>query len=128
MLFLSFKGQMRPLSYVIWSFAVFLSQYLVVFVTSRILGRPLALDEWFFVMPLRSMVVLSRTSYLILILALAYFLIVSWALVAFSFRRAANAAIGEWIAAFVIAPIVQIPAILVLCAPTACCERTSDRC
>jgi hypothetical protein len=114
MLFLSFKGQMRPLSYVIWSFAVFLSQYLVVFVTSRILGRPLALDEWFFVMPLRSMVVLSRTSYLILILALAYFLIVSWALVAFSFRRAANAAIGEWIAAFVIAPIVQIPAILVL--------------
>src|SRR5580692_5560986 len=110
MFLLSFKGQMRPLSYALWSFAVFLSQYFVVFVASRTLGRPLAPDEWFFVIPLRSMVVLSRTSNLILILALAYFLIVCWALAALSFRRAANAAIGEWIAAFAIAPIVQIPA------------------
>src|SRR5262249_48939057 len=65
--------------------------------------------------PLRSAVVVARASNLVLLLALAYWLIASWALAALAFRRTADANIAEWFATFVIAPIVQIPAILILC-------------
>jgi hypothetical protein len=65
-------------------------------------------------MPLGSIVGLGHASVWLLILALAYWLIASWALAALAFRRATDAGIAEWVAAFAIAPIVQIPAVLVL--------------
>jgi len=48
-------------------------------------------------------------------LGLAYLLLLAWALVALAFRRAVDANVSGGIAAFVIAPVIQIPAILFLC-------------
>jgi hypothetical protein len=73
------------------------------------------LDLWFLVAPLRPLVMLDRLSSLVLILALAYLLIVAWALAALAFRRAADAGVSEWIAAYAVAPIVQLLVILFLC-------------
>jgi uncharacterized membrane protein YhaH (DUF805 family) len=109
----AFEGKIRPLPYALWSFGTFFSQHVVVFVAAQ--GRPPTLDWSFWLVPLRSLVTLERPSNLMLMLALAYLLAAAWALAALAFRRAADADIGEGIAAFAIAPIVQIPAILALC-------------
>jgi hypothetical protein len=124
----SFKGQMRPLAYALCSFAVFFSQHIIVLAASKLLGDPLtcawfddspvqpaACAAWFGVMPFRWMVKLGPGSTVMPLLAFAYSLMASWCLAALAFRRAADAEIPEWIVAFVIAPIVQIPAILILC-------------
>jgi hypothetical protein len=125
----SFKGELRPLPYALGALAVFLSQYAVVVGTAKLLGASLLLDGSFFIVPLRSIVVLSRGSNVVLILALAYWLIVLWMLAALAFRRAANAGIAEWLASLVIAPVLQIPVILVLCAwpPRAEISATADQ-
>ena len=109
----AFEGKIRPLPYALWSFGMFFSQHVVVFVAAQ--GRPPTLDWSFWLVPLRSLVTLERPSNLMLMLALAYLLAAAWALAALAFRRAADADIGEGIAAFAIAPVVQIPAILALC-------------
>jgi uncharacterized membrane protein YhaH (DUF805 family) len=117
MMFLfSFKGRIGPLAYAAASFAILFSQYVAAFVAAKVVGVPLTPDWELLITPLRSAVVVARASNLVLLLALAYWLIASWALAALAFRRAADANIAEWIATFVIAPIVQIPAILILCA------------
>jgi hypothetical protein len=48
-------------------------------------------------------------------LGVAYLLLLAWALAALAFRRAVDANVGGGIAAFAIAPVIQIPAILYLC-------------
>src|SRR5215470_16131955 len=115
MFLLSFKGRMGPLAYAAASIAVLLSQYAVVAVAAKVLGVALTPDWELLITPLRSAVVVAKASNLILLFALVYWLVASWALAALAFRRAMDANIAEWIAAFVIAPIVQIPAILILC-------------
>jgi hypothetical protein len=79
------------------------------------LRQPLTPDLWFLVAPLRQLVTLDHASSVALILALAYLMIVAWALAALAFRRAADAGVSEWIAAYAVAPIVQIPVMLFLC-------------
>src|SRR5262250_2637400 len=117
MMFLfSFKGRIGPLAYAATSFAILFSQYVAAFVAAKIVGVPLTSDWELLITPLRSAVVVARASNLVLLLALAYWLIASWALAALAFRRTADANIAEWFATFVIAPIVQIAAILILCA------------
>jgi uncharacterized membrane protein YhaH (DUF805 family) len=111
----AFHGRIRPPPYALWSLAIFFSQHLIIFVAFQALGQPLTANRWFYVMPLRSLVMLRGVSDLVLISTLAYLLIAAWALAALAFRRAADADISEWIAAWVIAPIVQIPVILLLC-------------
>jgi hypothetical protein len=79
-------------------------------------------------MPPRALVLLIahvRVSDPILILTLGYLLIVAWALAALSLRRAADANISGWIAAAAIAPVVQIPVILVLCLAPPCVAEDS---
>jgi uncharacterized membrane protein YhaH (DUF805 family) len=112
---LSFAGKIRPLSYALCSFGTFFSQHLIVLATFSALGEPLRLDWWFYVTPLRSLASDGRASDLVLILALVYLLVAAWVLAVLAFRRAADANVSEWIAAFAMAPIVQIPAILFLC-------------
>src|SRR5215469_15680027 len=124
----SFGGQIGRPTYALWSLGIFFSQHLVTLIAYWAYSLPLPFDRphgaWsFFITPLRALATLHRAPDLILILALGYLLIVAWALAALSFRRAANANISEWIAAAAIAPVVQIPVILILClAP----PRTSD--
>src|SRR6266436_6322093 len=124
----SFRGQIRRLPYALWSIGIFFSQHLMTLIALRAYSEPLTFDwppvHWsFYITPLRSLATPYLVSNLVLILALGYLLIVGWALAALSFRRAANANISEWIAAGAIAPVVQVPVILILClAP----PRTSE--
>ncbi len=126
---LSFRGQIGRLSYALWTVGIFFSQHLVTLIALRAHSPPVPLDrppgDWsFYITPLRALApTLIHVSNLTLILALGYLLIVAWVLAALSFRRAANANISEWIAVAAIAPVVQVPVILILClAP----PRTSE--
>jgi hypothetical protein len=118
---LSFHGQIGRLPFALWSLGIFFSQHVVTLVAFSANGRPPPLswppDDWsFYVTPLRALVRLGQVSDFVLILVLAYLLIVAYALAALSFRRAAAADISEWIAAAAVAPVVQVPVILYLCA------------
>jgi uncharacterized membrane protein YhaH (DUF805 family) len=110
-----FKGKMRPLPYALWSFGVFFTQYLAVYVASATQGQEAKVEWWASIMPLRALFVHNAIPDLTLIVAFAYLLIATWALAALAFRRAADADISEWIAVFAIAPVIQIPVILCLC-------------
>jgi hypothetical protein len=72
------------------------------------------MDALFWIAPLRSLVTQAQASNVILIFGFAYFLIVAWVLAALAFRRAADANITEAAAVAALAPIVQIPMILLL--------------
>jgi uncharacterized membrane protein YhaH (DUF805 family) len=114
----SFKGQIRPLPYALWSLGIFFSQYVAVFLLFRAQSRPFAPDPQFYISPLRALVWDDKPSNLLLMLALVYMLLAAWALAALAFRRAANANVSEWIAAYAIAPLVQVLVIVFLsCAP-----------
>ena len=115
----SFQGKIRPLPYALWCLALFVSQHLLVAGVLRAFGQPLEPDPWFLVMPLRSLslraiVIFDRSAGFIEILVLVYFLIVAWALSSLAFRRAADAGVSEWIAAYAFVPVIQIPVILFL--------------
>jgi uncharacterized membrane protein YhaH (DUF805 family) len=114
MLSLSFRGTIAQCQYVLLSCAIFVSQHLLILIAFKLLGQPLRLDWGFALVPLRSALALTRMSSFILIVALAYLLAVTWALAVLAFRRAADANIPEWIAVFVIPPVVQIPAMIAL--------------
>src|SRR5712671_6739804 len=111
----AFEGRIGRLPYALWSLGIFFSQHVAVLAVSGAQGRQMAADLGFYLMPLRALVKLERPSSLLLIAALAYLLIAAWALAALAFRRAADADRGGGIAVFAIAPILQIPAILLLC-------------
>ncbi len=115
----SFQGKIRPLPYALLCLALFVSQHLLVAGVLRVFAQPLEPDPWFLVVPLRSLslrpiVILDRSAGFIEILVLVYFLIVAWALSSLAFRRAADAGVSEWIAAYAFVPVIQIPVILFL--------------
>jgi hypothetical protein len=118
----SFTGRMRPSPYALWSAGVFFSQHLIAEYLFSLQARPFTLAHswWFYVMPLPSLA--RQTIYagtimtaMVLIIALACMVIAGWVLTALAFGRAADADINAWIAAWALAPIVQIPVMLALC-------------
>jgi uncharacterized membrane protein YhaH (DUF805 family) len=124
-----FTGKIGRLPYALESLAAFFSQHLVIAGIARAVGAPVTLDAWFVLSPYRPLAkfhftallapappaILDHASNMILLSALAYVLIVGWVLAALAFRRAVDAGVSEWIAAYAIAPIVQIPFIVFLC-------------
>jgi uncharacterized membrane protein YhaH (DUF805 family) len=104
-----FAGKIERLPYLLGSLIAFFSQHLVVVA----IVKPLTFNTWFLFAPFRRLVI-DDISAAVLLPALAYGLIVAWVLAALAFRRAADAAVSEWIAAYAIAPIVQIPVFLFL--------------
>ncbi len=115
MLPFTFAGKLRAPAYAFSIVPIFLSQHFLVFLVFEGFGRMPPLDFWFAVVPLRTLATLDRASPLVMILAIAFMLPVALALASLSFRRASDANLNEWIAAYAIAPIVQIPVILALC-------------
>jgi hypothetical protein len=111
----TFASKLRAPAYALAAIPIFLSQHALVFAVFRWLGRTPPLDFWFAVLPLRTLATLDRASTLVMVLAIAFMLAVALALASLSFRRASDADIDEWIAAYAIAPIVQLPVILALC-------------
>lgn len=111
----TFAGKLRAPAYALSAVPIFLSQHVLVLAVFKWFGRTLPLDFWFAVVPLRMLATLDQASPLVVILAVAFMLAVALALASLSFRRASDAQIDEWIAAYAIAPIIQIPVILALC-------------
>jgi len=110
----SFLGRMRPRPYLLSSLAVFFSQHLITILVIAAEGGLLgaAAKDWqFYLMPLQTLAKHSGASALTLLSALTGLLIACWALAALAFRRAADAEASGWIAAFAIAPVVQIATI-----------------
>jgi hypothetical protein len=117
----SFAGRMRPIPYALWSAGVFFSQHLIAAYLFSLQASPFTLTQswWFYVMPmplLARQIVFSGAilTQMVLLLALACMVIAGWALTALAFRRAADADVNAWIAAWALAPIVQIPIMLAL--------------
>jgi hypothetical protein len=121
----SFEGELRRAPYALASFALFFSQHLAVFAALRRLHQTPVLDVEFWIAPLRALAPAYVAAPLLSVLALAWLLIVMALLAVLSFRRTANAGEGGWIAAFTIAPLIQIPAILYLCAAPLISRPTS---
>jgi len=124
----SFRGRLSRLPYALWSVGVFFSQHLAILVMFWMQGIPLQPNPTFYMIPFRWLVTHSKVSDLTAIVALAYVLMVTWALVALAFRRAADANAPAWVAAMAIAQPVQIPFILFLCfaPPVAPMNRSRD--
>jgi uncharacterized membrane protein YhaH (DUF805 family) len=111
----TFKGKIGRAPYAAWSVAIFLSQYLVILAGASDIGGILKADRWMLFVPHRALMTVGGNWDLLQTLGVAYLLLLAWALAALAFRRAIDANVGGGIAAFAIAPVIQIPAILYLC-------------
>jgi len=111
----TFKGRIGRAPYAAWSVALFLSQYLVVLAGAGDGGALLKANWWIILVPHRALITISGPWGLPQMLGLAYLLLLAWALAALAFRRAVDANVVDGTAPFVIAPVIQIPAILFLC-------------
>jgi uncharacterized membrane protein YhaH (DUF805 family) len=117
----TFKGRIGRAPYAAWSVAIFLSQYLIPLYTGH-------LDVLSYLIPHRALRAVSGSVDFVPVLGAAYLLIVAWVLAALALRRANDANLGGWVAAFAITPVVQIPVILVLCFAPSGPHRDLVRC
>src|SRR5208282_5718720 len=106
---MAFKGHMRRLPYALATSGAFFGQHLVALIACYTQDSQPDLNWYFCLMPLRSLAKSGQASNAMLLLALAVFLLVAWVLAALAFRRAADANLSGWIAAFALAPVIQIP-------------------
>lgn len=114
--FFTFEGRVRQLPYAFGSLAIFCAQYAVVIAIFCALHKPLALGWHFWAIPARSLAETDEFSAVSGLAGICLSIVVSWLLVSLAFRRATDANVSRWIATFIIAPFVQIPAFLLLCA------------
>lgn len=114
----SFKGKIGRAPYAAWSVAIFLSQYLIPLAAGNLRSADISI----YLIPHRALRTVSGGDPL-LMLGAAYLLIVAWPLTALAFRRANDAKVGGWIAAFAIAPIIQVLVILFLSVAPSVPER-----
>jgi uncharacterized membrane protein YhaH (DUF805 family) len=120
----TFKGRIGRAPYAAWSVAIFLSQYLIPLYT----GQLRRLNDWSYLIPHRALYTVGTDVGLVQAVGAVYLLIVAWALCALAFRRANDANVGGWVAAFTITPVLQIVVILVLCFEPSEPERDVLRC
>jgi len=120
----TFKGRIGRAPYAAWSIVIFLSQYLIPLADGT-LGHG---NVWAYLLPHRALQAVSGDGNVVPVLGTAYLLIVAWALAALAFRRANDAYVSGWVAAFAITPIIQILVILVLCFPPSEPDRDLVRC
>ena len=113
----SFDRQKRPFPYALWALVTFFSQHAIALLVLAARGAsiaPLTIDCRFFLMPLQMLARHAWPSNATLILSFAYLLIVASVLAALSFQRAVDADVSAWFGAFAVAPVVQLPVILIL--------------
>jgi len=120
----TFKGKIGRAPYAAWSVAIFLSQYLIPLYAGQLRKQ----DVWSYLIPHRALYAVGGNTDLMQALGAAYLLIVAWALAALAFRRANDANVGGWIAAFAITPVIQILAVLALCVAPSEPDRDLVRC
>ncbi len=112
--FFAFEGTIGRLPYALSSLAIVALPYAAVRLVFAALHQPWAATWRSSTVPLFALGELEHLPLFTLPLAFLALLVVYWALAALAFRRAADAAADGWIAALVVAPGFQIPAILYL--------------
>lgn len=109
----SFNGELGRPAYALASTAVFFVQHLFVFLVSGAFGLTLGTPWWFWLSPLRVIAFGGQSlPPWVFLLAMAVTLAVDWLLAAFAFRRAQQARGYAGLAAFVVAPGLQVLVIL----------------
>jgi uncharacterized membrane protein YhaH (DUF805 family) len=114
---LSFQRQLRPGPYALSSLGVFFSQHAIACLVLAAHGRPLAsfvLDRLFLFMPLQMLARQGGLPNVVLIGSFLIVLLAACALAALAFQRAHDAGITGWVAAGVLAPVVQLAVIVIL--------------
>jgi uncharacterized membrane protein YhaH (DUF805 family) len=111
----SFAGKVGRPAYALWSITILTTQYPMVWALFRSTGQDLPQNWLVLILPLQSLIWLRHPSTAALLLTMIFMVIAAWIQSALAFRRAIDANISGWIAAFVIAPTLQIPLILILC-------------
>ena len=130
----SFQGRIARIPYLLWIVPVILSQHVFVWLVAQWQGFPLSFNDLqFYLYPMRSLIAdatnvivldnMPRRERIvlpnaILIAGFVFIIMQAWALVALSYRRVTDARMDAWLAAATVAPIIQIPVILSLCAIT----------
>jgi hypothetical protein len=111
---LSFEGRIGRFRYGLLAIGLFFSQHLLVALVCGMQGRLPRLDWTFVLIPMLALREIKPDMPVVLLVI--YVLLAAWMLAALSFRRAADAQTADWVSALTIAPIVQIPALVWLCA------------
>jgi uncharacterized membrane protein YhaH (DUF805 family) len=111
---LSFRGRLRRLPYIGGALLILALQYALVAIAFAAMMQPMPLDWRFLLIPSRSLATLDGFSGPLTLAAYALLLAASWVMASLSFRRAADAGVSGWLAAATIAPVVQLPVILLL--------------
>lgn len=120
----SFDGRLSRPAYALLTAAIFFSQHLVALLIAKAHGIALTPDWRFWLMPLRSFVTHVEVSNALNVVILILAVLAAWAIAAAAFRRAADAGLSPWIAAFALAPISQIPIFMLLSiVPTSAARR-----
>jgi len=114
--FLSFSGTINRLPYLLWSFVAFLLPYATTWLVFAAFSWRPYIGPRFWLMPLLSLAQIPQMPPALLLLAFFEMLFSGWLLAALAFRRAASADLDGWVAALAAAPVLQIPAILILAA------------
>jgi uncharacterized membrane protein YhaH (DUF805 family) len=107
-----FEGKMGRLGFLLRSSGIVCLLYGVIALVFLRSGVPL--EQVLAWTPLWALAAAKPISDAVLVFLLAFTLILDWALVSFAFRRAADANVSGWIAAVAIAPVLQIPVLLLL--------------
>jgi uncharacterized membrane protein YhaH (DUF805 family) len=111
---LSFRGRLRRIPYIGGTLVILALQYALVAITFAARKQPTTLDWEFFLLPSRALAALDGFYGPLIFASWALVLLASWALASLSFRRAVDAGASGWLAAATIAPVVQLPVILLL--------------
>ena len=98
--------------YLLAAAALILSQHAMVFLTFRVLGVPLAVDDYFWLFPIRQLAMLPDVSPFAAIGGFAFCLAISAALAHLSLRRADRLGRGGGLALATMVPTLQILAVL----------------
>jgi uncharacterized protein YndB with AHSA1/START domain len=110
----SVRETVSPGTYALAAPALLFSQHAVVAFSFWISGHRLDPGAAFWLLPLRQLAWAKDLPIAVVAFAFAICLAVTWLLAALSFRRAAYAHWGYWLAALTIVPAVQIAAVLLL--------------
>lgn len=102
------------LLYALLAATLILSQHAMVFLAFHALGMPLALDDYFWLFPIRQLAMLPDMSPFVAIGGFAFCLGISGALARLSLRRAKHLGRGGGLALAAMIPTLQILAVLVL--------------
>lgn len=109
------RTELRPaLLYALAAAALILSQHAMVFLAFYALGMPLALDDHFWLFPIRQLAMLPDMSPFVAIGGFAFCLGISGALALLSLRRTDRLWRGGWLALAAMIPTLQIIAVLIL--------------